>query len=229
MFARPFLCEYPMNVKHPPVTFPTETTEFFVGVRKIFQRIDKQLDPDLHTEQERTLVIIGGSALFLWMGSDVSAERAPTKDVDLLGESALIQNKYVHSIVKQHIEESELFKELDTQAKGVAMIPPDENVNRYDVSDAFDLVCLNVLLPHPFDLILSKFARYDDRDFVDADMLYEKYVAGLNHVESFVDYFYITYPFLHTRTEQFNFQTAFGDIVGKDFEESLICNDPSNI
>lgn len=220
-----------VHTKHHKAFFPAaQNNTFYTYFNEYIRRVDESLDSQdvKHSEEERTLVVMGGTAVFLWMGDDIDVNRSPTRDLDVAGTLTLMSNELITSTLKHAVKDSSVFQEIQFVGNKF-FTPPDEVDNRCDVTEFFDIEYMRLKLPHPFDLMLSKFSRYFDKDYEDIKMLYGKYVLEPGKNSEFLNYYYTSYPFLTTDYEKRVFRDALYDVVGLEFDEELINVDPSNI
>lgn len=221
------------SILHPPISFSTLPPTFFCHELACYlQRVDARLIDEAAqiNQTERTLVIFGGCAVCLWLAhAGCAGDRVSTRDLDVYGTHALCSS----STLRAHFQHRETlgrspFEEVQFTGDQFCC-PPDEAKNRIDITHIFGLSQLRVFVLHPFDLMITKIARYGDRDYQDLDALYEGIVCARGHEQKFIDYFYTAYAFVSAHSEQLNYRDASLDLFGQPFDESLVNMDPRNI
>jgi len=222
-----------MKVRHSILDFPSNFNQVFaLKLAQVFADVDRCLDESYrdgrHSLDERTIIIYGGVAVMLWLGGVSHLYRDATRDLDLVGTSSFRSSSSLFDNFKRMFLKSAdgLLDEVQFSGR-MFFMPPDYETNLVDISGALDLTFLRVLVLHPFDLMISKFARYADKDYEDIMALFKCFVAGENRDE-FLNYFYVSYPYA-SDVEQRNFRDGLLDVVGVDFDELKINHDPSNL
>ena len=222
-----------MDVVHSDLQFPLVFTQpFATDFFNIIKSVDRYLgglylDNQLSIE-DRTMIIYGGVAVMLWLGGVTPLHRDATRDLDLVGTRGFYDSTPLFADFQASflIAAAGLLDEVQFSG-GQFFKPPDYMVNLVDLSGRLDLNFLKVMVLHPFDLMLSKFARYADKDYEDISALFEFFVIDERRDE-FFDYFYISYPYA-SDSEQRNFRDGLLDVTGVEFDESKVNHDPSNL
>lgn len=164
----------------------------------------------------------------LWLAGTTELSRDSTRDLDLLGTKKFYSSLSLFDDFKRLFLSApgNLLNEVQPTG-GQHFAPPDYQDNLVDISEVLDLTFLRVLVLHPFDLMISEFARYADKDYEDISALFECFVVDGNR-DDFLNYFYTSYPYANP-SEQRNFREGLSDVVGVEFDESKINRDPSNL
>lgn len=150
------------------------------------------------------------------------------RDLDLAGTRGFYESTSLFSDFHESflIASAGLLDEVQFSG-GQFFKPPDYMANLVDLSGRLDLKFLKVMVLHPLDLMLSKFARYADKDYEDISALFEFFVTDKIRDE-FFKYFYTSYPYA-SGSEQRNFRDGLLDVTGVEFDASKVNHDPSNL